>query len=698
MKKLVGFLLGAILSLSVAYAQVQLPGTNFTLTPVNGGTGGLVSVPIPGGAGLSVIVGTGSAALPLQDIKNHPNAVNITTWDDWYNEVPLGFTFPFFGQNFTTSWAMTNGLVTFQNPATSGLGGACCEGIDLRTTRNSRYNYTIYGMHTDLYSWNGQNQYYLRGTNEMTYGWYNLSQCCSSQGGNSFEIKINSAGLVDTRIAGAMVSWNRVTSGMAGDLSKGEYFQAYHGQGLNITPNSSSIFSWQALGGTGGVDLCLTNPLSSPTCPGYQTAYFNQQCSISALYNPSCPGYAAAYFTQQCTANPLFDVNCPGYASAYLNYQCSINSLYSTTCPGYEQAYLTQQCNISPLYSTQCSGYQQASTQCSTNPLYASYCPAYSSATASCSANALYASYCPGYSSAQLVCSSNPLSNTLCSGYTTATNVCSANSLTYSYCPSYTTTLASCSVNQQSNTMCPGYNPNPQTNTASRSSNSTTVSTEQPTTTISSSGQVSTGVALISDSNVNQVVTRQSTSTDAAATSAPVNVVRQEPQAQQTAPTAPTAVAARQEQKQEQKTEQKQEQKAEDKPSGGSTQTAQSSQNSNESKPAAPTARQELQARREAAAKAEAVEKGKNLANDMGKAADMEQQKQIQNVVIQAMGFTPGFDAYGKTMVPDAVGYRPFTVYNNQRNVDNARLGRGLFGPTDRLHNEMVDSQYNRGN
>jgi hypothetical protein len=673
-------------------AQIQIPGTDFTLTPVNNGTGGLVSVPIPGGSGLSVTVGTGSAALPLQEIKNNPNAVNISTWDDWYTQVPLGFDFPFYGRVFNNSWAMTNGLVTFQDPATSGLGGACCEGIDLRTTRDSRYNYTIFGMHTDLYSWTN-NQYYLRGTNEMTYGWYNSSQCCSSNGGNSFEIKINSSGLIDTRIAGGMVSWNRVTSGMAGDLSKGEYFQSYHGQGINITPGSSSIFSWQALGGTGAVDLCIINPLSSPACPGYQAAYFSQQCSISALFNPSCPGYASAYFTQQCTANPLFDVNCPGYASAYLNYQCSINPLYSTTCAGYEQAYLTQQCNISPLYSTQCSGYQQASTQCSANPLYASYCPSYSAATASCSANALYASYCPGYASAQTTCSTNPLSNTLCSGYTTATNVCSNNPLTYSYCPTYTTTLASCSTNPQANTLCPGYNSNPQTNTASRT-NTTIVSTDQPTTTISSSGQVSTGVALVSDSNVNQVITRQSASTDAGERSAPVNVTRQE-SPQQNTPAAPTAVAARQEQKQEQKTEQKAEQKTEDKPSGGSTQTAQSSQSSGDSKPAPQTARQALQERREAAAKAAAVEAGKNLGDTMGKAADMEQQKQIQNVVIQAMGFTPGFDSYGKTMVPDAVGYRPFTVYSNQRTVDN-RSALRMFGGTDNLHRQMVDEQYNR--
>ena len=80
----------------------------------------------------------------------------------------------------------------------------------------------------------------------------------------------------------------------------------------------------------------------------------------------------------------------------------------------------------------------------------------------------------------------------------------------------------------------------------------------------------------------------------------------------------------------------------------------------------------------------------------MGKVADMESQKQIQNVVIQAMGFTPGFDAYGKTTIQDVTGYKPFTVYNNQRNIDN-RANLRMFGGTDRLHNEMVDSQYNKG-
>ena len=81
----------------------------------------------------------------------------------------------------------------------------------------------------------------------------------------------------------------------------------------------------------------------------------------------------------------------------------------------------------------------------------------------------------------------------------------------------------------------------------------------------------------------------------------------------------------------------------------------------------------------------------------MGKAADIESQKQIQNVVIQAMGFTPGFDAYGKAVLQDAAGYKPYTVYNNQRNIENRSTLR-MFGGTDRIHNEMVNSQYNKGN
>jgi hypothetical protein len=449
----------------------------------------IVTIPIPGAPGLSVTVGTGVNALPLHDIRTNPNAVNITTSDDWYTQVPLGFTFPMYGQNFTNSWAATNGFVTFRDPQVSGLWGGCCSGVDLRNTTDPRYNYTIFGLHTDLYSWNGQNQYYLREGNSMTYGWYDLSQCCSSQGGNSFEIKINSSGLIDTRIAGAMVSYNAVTSGFAGDLSKGEYYQHYHGQGLNITPGSSAIFSWQALGGTGqGVDQCTINPLYNSSCPGYAEAYRTQQCSISALYDPSCPGYQQAYLDQQCSLNSLYNQSCPGYQQAYFTQQCTANPLYNSNCPGYATAYLNQQCSLSALYSPSCPGYTAAyqtflfNQACTANPQSSPRCSGYVVPVATTTTTTTTTSSSSS-STPQLV--SDPIVNqtiTTTSTSTAPTAPAAAVQLTTPSSSQQTTTaLAVESVQTQSTTSSSSSSSSTSSSTTASSSSTTTASTPRQT-------------------------------------------------------------------------------------------------------------------------------------------------------------------------------------------------------------------------
>jgi hypothetical protein len=699
-KSLVVLLLGCLLSVSVVHAQVQIPGTDFTLTSVNNGTGGLVTVPIPGGSGLSVVVGTGSAAIPLTDIRNNANAVNISTSDDGWNNVPLGFDFPFYGRVFNNSWAMTNGVVTFQDPMTSGAYGLCCSGIDLRNTTDSRYNYSIYGVHTDLYSWSGQNQYYLRGTNEMTYGWYNSSQCCSSSGGNSFEIKINSAGLVDTRIGGAFIQYNMVTSGMAGDLSKGEYFQAYHGQGINIVPGGANIMSWQALGGTGAVDMCIINPLSSSSCPGYQAAYTTQQCTISALWDPSCPGYQTAYFNQQCSLNSLYNSACPGYQTAYFNQQCSADPLYDSRCTGYADAYKSQQCSINALYATDCPGYAAAylDQQCSINPLYSTTCRGYASAyhDQQCSINPLYATTCTGYASAyhNQQCNANALYSTTCSGYAEAYKAqqCSLDGLYDRTCPNYSTAYATKMVLEQQGTASIVAT----AGTVARNDPANQpVSTTTASTTVGSDGAVEVGVSKTGDSNVDKAIAPPPPSANSS--TAPAGAVQ----------LAPPPPAAQQQMAQnepkgggEPRGGNKQEDKKDDAPKGSGGNSPSQNTNSTQAssdKPAAPTARQAIQERREAAAKAEAVEKGKNLANEMGKASDMEAQKAVQNVVIQAMGFTPGFDAYSRQIIVQQQFYKPYQVYGNQKNIDS-RANLRMFGGTDSLHQQMIESQYNKGN
>lgn len=65
------------------------------------------------------------------------------------------------------------------------------------------------------------------------------------------------------------------------------------------------------------------------------------------------------------------------------------------------------------------------------------------------------------------------------------------------------------------------------------------------------------------------------------------------------------------------------------------------------------------------------------------------------DISLASLGTVPqGFDAYS-TMMPDGSFYAPREIYRGQRNVDNARALIGLG--TDRLHQDMVDQQYNQG-
>ena len=81
MRYLIAAILIAGLNFCAPKAQAQVNfGTQsqqFTYTPVNGGTGGIVGVVIPNSNGTTVNVATGSAALPLQNIANTPGSQQL---------------------------------------------------------------------------------------------------------------------------------------------------------------------------------------------------------------------------------------------------------------------------------------------------------------------------------------------------------------------------------------------------------------------------------------------------------------------------------------------------------------------------------------------------------------------------------------------------------------------------------------------
>ena len=626
--KLWSLLVACLLTCSVSQAQI-------------------VTIPIPGSP-LSLNVMANPQ--PLQNINNNPAATAYQLWDDGYANVPLPFTFPFFDKSFTNSTMYSNGAVQFGPPLTGfpSNNTFCCSGITIDRNTPSGYNYSVLMMQDDLYGSTGNNHYSLGTSNTMTYGWYNVERLGSPQNKTSFELKIDSSGGIDMRWTGALISYNSPAIGVIGDASKGEFAVLQQGGLSSNTFSIPGLTQWTT-GQTPDIiiDPCTTNPLYSPSCPGYQAAYTQQQCSVNPLYSTTCSGYQAAYTQQQCSINPLYSMTCSGYQAAYHDQQCSLNQLYSTTCSGYQQAYHDQQCSINPLSFTDCPGYASAylNQQCSINSLYSTTCSGYAEAykAQQCSLNGLYDRTCPNYSTAYAT-------KMLLEQQGTAGIVATAGTV---------------ARNDPANAP---------------------VSTTTVSTTVGSDGAVSVGVSKTGDSNVDKAIASPSPSTNSAgAPAAAVQLAPPPPPQQQMAQNEPKGGNNKQEDKKDDAS----------KGSGGgsspqNTNTAQASSN----KPAAPTARQELQARREAAAKAEAVEKGKNLANEMGKAADMESQKQIQNVVIQAMGFTPGFDTYGKTIMNDVVGYKPYSIYNNQKNIDN-RANLRMFGGTDRVHNDMVESQYN---
>jgi hypothetical protein len=593
--------------------------------------------------------------------------------DDGHAIVPIPFGFPFYGKLFTHSIFFDNGAVSFYTPNQEPQRwGASWPSGGINGNMGSQFYYSIMPLWTDLINYNGAH-YTQQSNQHLKYTWENVSQFGNPSSSNTFSLEIRPTGFIGIQYDQIDVSW--ATTGMIGNAALGEF----------ATYNSQT--SW-SVNETVATDC--SDPLVNVNCPGYAQAYFDQQCSANALYSPSCPGYAAAYFTQQCSINTLYDPACPGYATAYYDYQCSVSALYHTGCPGYSNAYFDQQCSLDPLYNEACPGYatayfdQQCSLdslynelcsgyddayyvqQCTADPLYDSGCTGYEVAyfDQQCTLNALYNNQCPGYEVAYFdqQCSLSPLYNSQCPGFELAyfDQQCSLNSLYDSQCPGYTVAYFNqqCSNNALYNNQCPGY--------GEAYAKKYILSAEPVVVAVADTTEpVAASVA----EPVKETTTVAATETPAASAGP----------ADKTSPVQLTAAPASA--------------PAETKKEAASART--------EARPAASATRQALAERRmaaraasTAAAAAEKANSGE-MSSEMDSAASMEQQVELQNVVMGAMGFVAGFDAYGRATIPDAAGYKPFVIYPGQRNIDSP-AGRRLLTGSDRLHQDMVDSQYNK--
>jgi hypothetical protein len=251
---------------------------------------------------LSLIVGT---CLYIPTLS-YTQVIQHQISDDGYVRVPLQFAFPYYGRVFTESFMFSNGVVGFLNPTNH----FCCSGYDI-TQPHHPFSFAIMPLQTDLVNY-GQGRFLTEGTQQyQRYVWENISEFGRPENLNTFGVEIRPSGFIGIHYEQINIDPSRtVTMGMTGDSSLNQYALNYSGAGFNRVENVSYIT--QSTG-----DVCLVDPLFSPSCAGYAQAYLNQQCGLNALYDPSCPGYTQAYFNQQCSINPLYDRGCPGYQTAY---------------------------------------------------------------------------------------------------------------------------------------------------------------------------------------------------------------------------------------------------------------------------------------------------------------------------------------------------------------------------------------------
>ena len=292
-----------------------------------------------------------------------PPKEEVTIVDDGWVEVPLDFTFPFYGNNYVTSFMFSNGVIGFLDPLNiPGTGiqndGLCCNSYDFTTTAYGdmgatyggdhdgvRFDYVIMPWHTDLIDI-GTGKFYIQGdATFQSYFWENISEYYDQTDLNTFDTTIYPLGNIRFSYQAVDVQSHSVTVAIVGDLSAGEYNQWFYNN-----PSTDGGVYW-----TSGTQLPMEIEAGQSICEVDSTA------SYVCLYYAQ--GYAEAVYAAGCAASALYDSGCAGYAAAYLSQQCGISSLYSPSCSGYETAYIDNQCTLDPLYSPSCAGYSAATAE-----------------------------------------------------------------------------------------------------------------------------------------------------------------------------------------------------------------------------------------------------------------------------------------------------------------------------------------------
>lgn len=190
-----------------------------------------------------------------------PTGTPLNLGDDASAPVQLGFTFDYFGQEFTQAWVSSNGFLSF-----STSSNLCCDGWPIEIApRNS-----IFASWSDLASWSGNPYVQTLSTDLGTAfiaGWYGTQEY-GSWLSNSFEIQLYESGLVNIAYGDVINRYHTVTAGITGPTST-DNIEILYGQNIgSLSGTSYSLGSFQA---PKTVD-CEKTPLD-PSCPPIVVTY-----------------------------------------------------------------------------------------------------------------------------------------------------------------------------------------------------------------------------------------------------------------------------------------------------------------------------------------------------------------------------------------------------------------------------------------
>jgi len=257
----------------------------------------------------------------LINLTNQSGTTNLNAGDDQVSGAfNLGFTFDFYGQEFTQGRIATNGCLHFKT------SGAYCNDYT-PDPLTSQFTYTLLPFWTDLIRDSNSSMLAKSFDDKTVFGWYDMKEF-NRASDNSFEVILWRDDNFEFRYGALDITKHDVLIGEIGSGSSEVYQYLFYDQCSTGTTNSSSCVSgtWNSSSsntllesggslygsGTGNAIDC-SDPLNNAGCSGYAAAYQTQQCNITQLYNESCPLYWEAYDDQQCDQDPQYAPFCRGY-------------------------------------------------------------------------------------------------------------------------------------------------------------------------------------------------------------------------------------------------------------------------------------------------------------------------------------------------------------------------------------------------